>query len=110
MIQFYRLFGVNRFPEPGKDRLSFNPTSKNVVFVHDNNFFSIRVILTNLFLQKKKNLKIVFEQVLDDFGKRLTEKSIEEVISKCVERSFSAGRGEPIALLTSQHRDKVKSS
>ena len=41
MIQYYLLFGVNRFPEAPKDRLTFNSDSKHIVVAHNNNFFKV---------------------------------------------------------------------
>jgi hypothetical protein len=41
MIQYYLVFGVHRFPESPKDRLTFNPDSKHIVVAHNDNFFKV---------------------------------------------------------------------
>ena len=41
MLQYYLLFGVHRFPESPKDRLTFNTDSKHIVVAHNNNFFKV---------------------------------------------------------------------
>ena len=41
MIQYYMLFGVHRFPESGKDRLTYYSDSKYIIVAHSNNFFKV---------------------------------------------------------------------
>ncbi len=41
MLQYYLLFGVHRFPESPKDRLTYNTDSKHIVVAHNNNFFKV---------------------------------------------------------------------
>ncbi len=56
MLQYYLLFGVHRFPESPKDRLTYNTDSKHIVVAHNNNFFKVLLLpqLNNSF-----NLTIV---------------------------------------------------
>ena len=44
MIQYYLLFGVHRFPESPKDRLTFNSDSKHIVVAHNDNFFKVQTV------------------------------------------------------------------
>jgi carnitine O-acetyltransferase len=57
MIQYYLVFGVHRFPESPKDRLTFNPDSKHIVVAHNDNFFKVdfQAMLENNFI--RQNIK-----------------------------------------------------
>jgi hypothetical protein len=63
MIQYYMLYGVHRFPEAPKDRLTFNTNSKYIVVAHNNNFFKVSSSL------KKISMKLSFrvKNVIDTF-------------------------------------------
>jgi hypothetical protein len=47
-------------------------------------------------------------KVLDDSGRRMTDENIEKVFLKVLNQSLSLGCGDEVALMTSQHRDKVQ--
>ena len=71
MSQYYMLYGVHRFPEAPKDRLTFNTDSKYIVVAHNNNFFKV-----NQFLDVKTCFKIwmhIFQSLSTNHSIKISE-------------------------------------
>lgn len=83
MNQYKKIFGTCRIPKSNRDALQFNPTSRHIVVVKNNNFFKLDILNNNGELPSERELIDLLEVIVED--------------SKC--------SGPPVGILTSDNRD-----
>ncbi|XP_072377173.1 carnitine O-acetyltransferase [Diabrotica undecimpunctata] len=83
MNQYKKIFGTCRIPKPKRDALQFNPQSKHIVVVKNNNFFKLDVLNSN--------------------GELPSESELIDQLNIIVENSKTTGPS--VGILTSDNRD-----
>ncbi|KAK9888430.1 hypothetical protein WA026_000678 [Henosepilachna vigintioctopunctata] len=83
MNQYKKVFGTCRIPRPTRDELKFNPDSKHIVVVRNNNFFKMEVITSDGQIPS-------FNQIFSQLNYIIKNSEI---------------LGAPVGILTSDNRD-----
>ncbi|XP_008193031.2 carnitine O-acetyltransferase isoform X1 [Tribolium castaneum] len=83
MNQYKKIFGTCRIPGVKVDHLEYNPQSRHIVIVRNNNFFKL--------------------QVINECGKMLNTGELISCLSEIVQESQQMG--PPVGILTSENRN-----
>jgi carnitine O-acetyltransferase len=83
MNQYKKIFGTCRIPGLKQDSLEYNPQSKHIIIVRNNNFFKL--------------------QVINNFGQPLNVTEIVSALQEIVEQSEEMG--PPVGILTTDNRN-----
>lgn len=103
MGQYKKIFGTCRIPGVKQDSLEYNPKSKHIIVMRNNNVFATTNTISKQLFIYHIDFQFFKLQVLNDNNQVLSEKQLLQQLGEIIKNSGTAG--PEIGVLTADQRD-----